>query len=404
MLFNALHKQRYVCYILLYLSFAVAIMPIRLMGIFNTAYIVLPISMIVSILISYTFFIQNRGQGLSLVEYIIMLYPMCTIPLAVVNGHEINYIITDALKPILWIGVLGYFKTVKFNNQFFEDIKTPTVILAVCSVFTVSSVGYIIATRGGVRASASDISMLFPLFYFLISRYYAAFFFMLAFILLGGKVGPLISIVIVFLSWIFVNLNLKRVIYLFLVGIIFIFIAMTFNYDTWREHLPILGKFRIFFDGSWVGFDSDFLDKYLLGGRLSEVTGSLTEYRDSLLLLFTGPGVGYTYDLVRDGILEQSNRHGVHLSPISLVTIYGLFYTLIFYGYLFYVFINSLFILKKIECVSKVKLLSATFFIANLVNSFTVYAIFSVLLFPMVIGLLLNNNIVREDDELSRCV
>jgi hypothetical protein len=106
--------------------------------------------------------------------------------------------------------------------------------------------------------------------------------------------------------------------------------------------------------------------------------------------LFSGPGVGYTYDFYRDGILEQVNRHGVHFSPISLLTIYGAFYTVVFYGYLSYVFFKSLKIIKKNQ--SKFQVLAAMFFIANLINSFTVYAIFSVLMFPLSIGLVLNKS------------
>ena len=382
---------RYTNYIILYLALAIFIMPMRLLGIFNTAYIVLPISLAISIIISFQYFFARKGKGLSRAEVFIAFFPLFLVPIGLANGHLPNYIITDTLKPILWIGIIGWFKNSSINiNTYFKGIYKPVLILSFCSLTTIVFVNYLILTVGGVRASASDVTMLFPLFYFFVNKFYILSILFLLLIILGGKVGPLLSVLTVFGLFYIVRLKPKTIVIGLLIAFIFVFVLQYFDYEQWSKFLPILSKFRIFFESGYSINELYVIDKYLLGGRLAEVIGSMSVYKESAWLLFTGPGVGYTYDLYREGTLEQIDRHGVHFSPISLLTIYGSLYTVVFYGYLSYVFFKSLKIMRKNR--SRFQILAAMFFIANLINSFTVFSIFSVLLFPLSIGLILNRN------------
>ena len=383
--------ELYSTYIVIYLAFAVFIMPVRLMGIFNTAYIVLPISLAVSLVISFQYFIINKAKGLSYSDIFIAFYPLFLVPIGLVNEHLPNYIITDTLKPILWVGIIGLFKSVNIDNtSYMKAIYRPVLILSFCSLTTVIFVNYLILTVGGVRASASDITMLFPFFYFFVNKLYLFTILFLLLLIMGGKVGPLLSVLVVLALFYVVRAKPKTILIGSVISCLLFFVLLNFDYEQWRKFLPILSKFRLIFEGGFSINELDAIDKYLLGGRLAEIFGSMSVYKDNFFLLFSGPGVGYTYDLYRDGILEQVNRHGVHFSPISLLTIYGAFYTVVFYGYLSYVFFKSLKIIKKNQ--SKFQVLAAMFFIANLINSFTVYAIFSVLMFPLSIGLVLNKS------------
>jgi len=385
------YSTQYTKYILLYLSFALLIMPIRLLGVFNTAYIVLPISMVVSFLIATRFFYTNRGRGLNYVEWFICLFPLFLVPIGIANGHLLNYVFTDTLKPILWVGIIGFFKKVDIDDNFYmKEINNSVLTLAFCSFVTIVFVNYLIFTVGGIRASASDVVMLFSFFYYVINKKYLFILLFLSLLIMGGKVGPILSVLFVLLLSFLVKVKPKSIIVGFVFCLIVLFITFSYDYEQLRNYFPILSKFRILFDSSVSITDFVLIDKYLLGGRLAEIIGSMQVYSDDLFLLFTGPGVGYTYDLYRGGVLEQVNRHGVHFSPVSILTIYGAFYTFIFYGYLFYVFIKSLRILKNSQF--RFKKLAAMFYIANLINSLTTYAIFSILLFPLTIGLILNSN------------
>lgn len=201
----------------------------------------------------------------------------------------------------------------------------------------------------------------------------------------------------VFLLFFLVKLKPKNVIIGATIAAIILFSTFYFDYEQWRRFLPVLSKFRIIFEGNFSVNELDYIDRFLLGGRLAEVFGSMVVYKNNLFLLFTGPGVGYAYDLYRDSDLEQVNRHGVHFSPISLLTIYGALYTVVFYSYLSYVFVISLKAMKQNE--AKFQVLAAMFFVANLINSFTVFSIFSVLLFPLCIGLVLNKTLTNKSNK-----
>jgi hypothetical protein len=384
--------SRYTKYILLHLAFAVLIIPIRLLGIFNTAYVVIPIGLVISFVIALNYYVSSRGKGLGWIEIIILTYPLLTIPLAFINGHPINYIITDTLKPILWIGVLGFFKNVSLDEKIYiKSISNVINFFALCSLITVVLVLSLIIFGVGVRASASDVTMLFPLFYFYVKGNVVGLFILLIVLLLGGKVGPLFSVVLVFFLLIFIRISVKNIFLIVGATIISLVIMLNFDYEIWRGFFPFLSKFDLVFAGNISSEDFDTLDNAFFGGRLAEVFSSIVIYVEKPLLLITGPGVGYTYDLYRSGSLYDMNHHGVHFSPVSLLTIYGGFYTLVFYAYFSLLFFRALKIFRKHD--SGIKKLAAMFFIASFFNSFTVFSIFSILLFPMCIGLLLNRNI-----------
>ena len=385
-------ESRYTKYILLHLAFAILIIPIRLLGIFNTVYIVIPLGLMVSFVISLNYFINSRGRGLSFLEGIILGYPLLTVPLALINDHPINYIITDSLKPILWIGILGFFKNVNLDEEkYIRNIANVVKVFSLCSLFTVSTVLFLLLSGTGIRASASDIVMLFPLLYFYIVKNTIWLVVLLAVLILGGKVGPLFSVVIVFAILVFIRLSVKNIITIIISSVLTVAAIFYFDYETWRNFFPFLSKFDLIFMGDIKSEDLDTIDAAFFGGRLAEVFSSAKVYLDTPFLLVTGPGVGYAYDLYRGGSLYDEGHHGVHFSPMSLLTIYGGFYTFIFYIYFSLLFIKALKIMRKHE--SSIKKLAAMFFIASFFNSFTVYSIFSVLLFPMCIGLLLNRNV-----------
>jgi hypothetical protein len=70
-------------------------------------YIVLSISLAASLAISFQYFVINKAKGLSYSEIFIAFYPLLIVPIGLANEHLPNYIITDTLKPILWVGIIG---------------------------------------------------------------------------------------------------------------------------------------------------------------------------------------------------------------------------------------------------------------------------------------------------------
>jgi hypothetical protein len=390
---------RYANYIILYLSIAILLNPIRLLDIFNTAILVVILSLLVSFIIAGQFFLSRWGRGLNPLEYFIGFFPLLLIPLAVFNNHPLNYIITDAIKPIAWIGIVGFFKTAEINQEYFlYRIRKSIYIISFCSAFSVFVVFGLIMSGTTLRASAGDIAMLFPLIYFFFTGrgfISLALFFV---VILGAKVGPLVSLIAVFIIYFGTSLRLRSLIFFIVTVFSLMIIFLTFDYESWSEFIPVIGKFDIFFNQAFSFANLETIDRFLLGGRLSEVIASIIVYSEQPELLLTGPGPGYVYEIYINGALEP-DHHGVHFSPVSIFTIYGGIYFLIFYAYMLFLSFQSIICLKNRN--SSLKMIAAAFFLGNLINSFTAFSIFSLLLFPMAIGLLQNksfslNRVVKE--------
>jgi len=166
-----------------------------------------------------------------------------------------------------------------------------------------------------------------------------------------------------------------------------IYIVSEIPLDYYERYLPFYGKISIVFADNFNFDDLLLIDDKLLGGRLAEVTSSLRYYADSYAMLITGFGVGFEYRYIRGGI-DEGLLHGVHFSPIALVTIYGLFYTVFFYSYLISTCAKSI---KIFNSTNEIFLKSgALFVLVSFFNSFTSFSIFSVLLFPICVGIVTN--------------
>ena len=257
------------------------------------------------------------------------------------------------------------------------------ILISLCSAITVCIV-FALFMRGGIRASGSDIVMIFPLLYYFLTGRTLISFFLFIVVLLGGKVGPLFSLVIVMLIYFGSVLSLRSIIFFLILTFLSLIALFTFDFESWSQYIPFLGKFSIVFDGLIRYGNADFIDRFLLGGRLSEVLGAMTVYSNQPELMLTGPGTGYVYDLYVNGVLDSTNHHGVHFSPVSIFTIYGGLYFFVFYSYMLYLSFKSIGYFRNRN--STLKMLAAGFFLGNLFNSFTAYSIFSLLLFPMVMG------------------
>lgn len=382
----------FLVFALFYLSLAILLMPLRLKGIFNTSFIFVPISILFSLYLSIKYYFSCYGKGLGWIEIFIAFYPVILVPVGLASGNEFNYVLTDAIKPLMWIGIIGYYKNVIIDEKYYlQKIRLPILLLTLSSVLTVSFIFYTIKTVGGVKPSATDIVMLFAFFYYVLN--YKHLFSVLWFVmfLMGGKIGPLISLLGVFLIKKMSEFSFKFIVIFSIIMIGVVCLCFYWGFDFLAGYLPLMSKFRVFNEYSFSQIDFDLLDSMLFGGRLSEITSSISIFNTNKLLFFTGPGVGYTYDWIREGLVFEKNRHGVHFSPISILVIYGPFYTLIFYTYLFRILLRAMIIFNKSS--SKIMNLFSMFFVANLINSFTVYSIFVVVLFPIAIGIILNKRL-----------
>ena len=382
-------------YILLALSLSILFLPLRLLGIVNTSYFSLMIGFAISLWIAGHFYFKKNGQGLSLTEYFIGFFPILLIPLAVSSDHPLNYVITDVVKPLAWIGIVGYFKTAKIDTRYYIiRIRSSALFLSICSFLMSSIVLFLVYSGGSIRASGGDIVTLFPLFYFLVTRDKLISFILILSLLFGGKVGPLFSLALVCLIYLSSRLKAKSLLWGGVIFLTAVVVVSNFNYEAWRTYLPFLSKFSVVFEGLLDFSDIELLDRNFLGGRLAEVLSSMAIYYDHPELLLTGPGVGYVFDLFRGGMIDKVGYHGVHLSPVSILTIYGGLYCAVFYYYMISLVIKSFIVFRNRN--SDLKLIAAAFFLANFINSFTVYSIYSVLLFPLSIGLLMNKSIVQK--------
>lgn len=370
--------------ILIYVSFSILMVPFRLAGIFNPAIIDSYVYLLIGSLFLYKVLFYSCFRA-NLFLWVLMFFPFMLVPLGLINGHSLVYVFSDALKPLIFFSIVIYMKNINFSSEdFYNKTYFSNYILFVCSFFAICSVLSLYFLGFNVRPSVSDLSMYFTFSIILFSGRYLKSFVFGCLLVLGGKIGPLFGFLFSFILYKFRYAGfLRPLILLSLFLLPFYLVPISF----YESYLPLYGKVSYLFS---VDFDMNnmlLIDNKLLGGRLAEIVSSMADFSNNYYMWFLGWGVGYEYEYYRAGVFEGL-LHGVHFSPISLLTIYGFFYTLLFFIFVFKVIFECF---KHFKSNADFVLVAISiFFIAAFINSFTSYSIFSVLLFPVSAGIILN--------------
>jgi hypothetical protein len=367
--------------------------PLRLLGIFNMSYVNLFIIYAIGAL-AFLIFI-DKVRKLSLIETVLVILVLGNIFFAIVKGNDTFKIFTNLIRPLFFFSLIKAFALIDIGMS---SKKLPLKQSADWLIFSyaigVLFVAFIYFTVGGVRASSSAIPLALPLFYFFFHRQYSKVFICAGLFLLGGKFGPLVGVLCaLFFTF---GLSPRRLILVgTTLGAVLIALGVLSHFEFinfWK--IPVFAKFNF---GTLVekGFGMDILDRYVLGGRLSEAYSAIIGLGESGgklgYWLFAG-GLGYSY-LWSDfaGVIIREQNTGVHFTPIAIFCVYGLPFAVLMLSYLFKYFLKSVVILKNHKIYTPSYLIWPAFFIASFVNMFTAYSLFTNLLMAVSIGMIQRN-------------
>jgi hypothetical protein len=122
------------------------------------------------------------------------------------------------------------------------------------------------------------------------------------------------------------------------------------------------------------------------GGRVAEIVSIIND--NNWYDYIFGRGVGYTYSLYSNGVLIDSEYSNAHLSPLSIISKYGLFFFLLLYGIIFKT------ILSKGR--DYLTIFSKLYIFAILIESLFSYTLLMERLLPFLMGWQLINNASKE--------
>jgi hypothetical protein len=368
--------------------FQAVLNPLRLLSIFNMAYINLFIIYLAGLICFFYYLLRVRMITLIELLMVALVLAGLTYALSTENDHFKTF--TSFIRPLFFLAVVKVFSFGTHNNENnIVKVSDANALLA-SYLIGVSVVGFIYFTIGGIRASATAIALALPFFFFFLNKNYVRAAFCVFLFLIGGKLGPFVG-VLVALSLILLS-SLKRVLFLtaasVTLGLFVLAITYLTNIDFLR--IPVLAKLNIdvIFDGDISAYK---LDRFVLGGRLSEAYSAIEGISPSYGLLHWvfGGGLGYTYLWTdfNDVVIREANS-GVHFSPLAVFCVYGLPFSLLLFLYFGKYLFHSILILLSRGKNSVATVMWAAFFVASCVNALTAYSLFTNLMMAVSLGFL----------------
>jgi hypothetical protein len=194
----------------------------------------------------------------------------------------------------------------------------------------------------------------------------------------GGKLGAFFSAVLVVIIYYALEYRFSRFIFLVIVTMM---ISVGGYHFGILKTVPVFSKLNV----NKLILEKHEQDIWHYRGRLQEIIKSTELFKDVWGCLLTGGGLGYSYKFeLADGSVGL--RHGVHFSPVSVLTIYGSVYFIMFYWYMIQSCYKGFRILSDRKA-SRISKFMSCIMLSIFLNSFTAYGIFYVLFFPVSIGM-----------------
>ncbi|MCX0433412.1 hypothetical protein OD808_21295, partial [Aeromonas veronii] len=264
---------------------------------------------------------------------IILLLALLVKSTLVAHDYKLENVLLDFLKPTFFIVTVCVFRNLfnistLYSNNFIKLV--PKLVMLVTILMIVISIAInklympiypaytIVESTLAFNAFNPIQNIIFSIWLFL-----------------GGKRG------------VFLAFFCMAIIYLILVsdprkrGLVFLlllFLMVTLSISFFEDIITIFFKVNSISDFEAMNFEEIFVQ--LGGGRVSEITSSLS-YINSIEKLIFGCGLGFEY-IVQDFADESGMLHrNVHFSPVSIVTIYGALFAILFYIYIIKYFIMA---------------------------------------------------------------
>ena len=366
--------------------------PIALLRVFFNINFVLP-SLLLTFVLKIFFLVVNRNKiKTPLIIMVLLILISISLIIGLISHDFSRRIITDFLKPILFLLIAGVFIGVSDDDrEYFKNrIKKAAIPFwlysALASLLTFLLLR--ITNRGNI-GFLPPIEIPFCLSMF--SLNYVGIVGSFLIIFLSGKRAVLFAFVFIFIVRLLTPsaktfLTIVIIVPLLITSFIF-FSGDLSNSVAYRKYEYTLRGFTSFFEDDRADWNK--LDKYT-GARISEARSALKDVKD--LDFIFGKGLGYTYTYQVDGVVLDSNYGNIHFTPLSLLVYYGGIYTVFFYLLFFIALFKSFIKQKKDELIGV--LFYLVFFI--FMTSFFSYAIFNSPLWPMVLGLVFSYSKKKE--------
>lgn len=371
---------------LIFLSLALSIFfiitnPLRLAFIYNSFLPFIAGNFAVSILFFCVFIISIKTVNLELIELILLtlLFFLFLKSLFNYGGFNFNNIVIDFLKPLFFIITVAVIRSeIKLGLTKRHHIilnKTPKMFFSITTmmVFVCLLISYYVIPLYPAFSTIDSIIGFVP------GVVKSAFFFLVLF--LSGKRGVLLSALVLMLILFVKRLSLDK----FILCVCLFFMA-SIIFSLYAYEYILISLFKVDNLSAIEGLDHIELLSLLGGGRVSEVTSSLAYIKTYSDFIF-GLGFGFEYEVESFGDESYVMHRNSHFSPVSFLTLYGAFFTLLFYFYIFKYVCKSISVILNFSERYRLFVPFLGYFIASVVFSFTEYSFFSYLNFSISMGI-----------------
>lgn len=196
-------------------------------------------------------------------------------------------------------------------------------------------------------------------------------------ILICNKRGVILAGLVLIVIYFFLSnaITLKKKIFVFVMAMIFTIGLLWFTLSP--EHIAYMPEFTRDFlyrfmninpFSPYRNFSSD--------GRIDEVISSWKSIQENPLRVIMGNGNGFCYEYFFEGEVFEEARHNVHFAPVSLLTRYGIIYTLVYYLYVFRCILFGIKNFSKIDNSEDIQIITL-YVIGTLFDSFTVFLLYT---------------------------
>lgn len=383
----------YFIYIVLFLELITdAISLLRLTQIFNTSLITRFFIIIPLLFISLVMLINLSKVKLNLISIFVlfmMLYGVLLSTFYWQNNNSFNYsgyyLTTEFISIFSALSAFLYVYNINFKKKDATKIIEKTLDFFSIIILIIATInvllGYILNyfTSYTSYLSISGKFLLIPCGWFLLNSKHGNYLFTTFIILLGGKIGVLISSILMTVFIVKYKYKIKSLYFFifFIFSILFLFLSLYIIKDI--NGIGVIDKIN----GNYNIFNLDINNIIGFGGgRLIEVFSVFNDYTYANYLF--GKGIGFEYLDITDSL---NYIHNVHITPLGLVSKFGLLFTLGIYIFIIYILFK-----KKNNNIITVFFKSIV--IGMLIFSLTEYSFFVNLILWISLGYL--SNISKE--------
>lgn len=294
------------------------------------------------------------------------------------DSYQINNIVVDFLKPVLFIFTVAAIRSVAIT-KILADKRLGKIfaLYAVTSAVSVCIGLYYYTFVASIYPAYSSIYSLMGYFFLVRRSRYSAFVFLLL-LALSGKRAVMLSGLIAQINFRSILKRLKSLIPLAILSSIF---AIIFFYQIGWDWLAqnILKVDPSVLAGA---IDNVEILLYVSGGRMDELIDGLGYEFTPVNILF-GKSLGYDYDSLA---FEENNHRNFHFTPASLFVHYGALFTIAFFLYIYKIIFNKAVTLcaEKFDNLYIIRM----YLIGSLFFFLTEYGVFGYINFCIGIGLL----------------